>query len=139
TLTPAGQERATSAVRRHRTIEAFLSQVVGVAWAEVHAEACKWEQVAGDIVVAKMARQLRDRANSPYGGAIPPSAERTPPSPSDDAVSLATVLGPEPRAVRLVRIGEVLQDDPDQLPRLAAVGCFPGIELLASSDRGQTV
>src|SRR5690606_18707171 len=55
TLTPAGQERATSAVRRHRTIEAFLSQVVGVAWAEVHAEACKWEQVAGDIVVAKMA------------------------------------------------------------------------------------
>lgn len=138
-LTPAGRERATSAVRRHRTIEAFLAQVLGVAWAEVHAEACRWEQVAGDVVVAKMARRLRDRVNSPYGGTIPRSAERTPPPPPDRAVSLAQAVGPTPRAVRLVRVGEVLQDERDQLPRLAAAGCFPGIEVLASTDRGGTV
>jgi DtxR family transcriptional regulator, Mn-dependent transcriptional regulator len=139
TLTPAGRERATSAVRRHRTIEAFLAQVLGVEWANVHAEACRWEQVAGDVVVAKMARRLRDRVTSPYGGTIPRSAERTPPTPADRAVSLVQAAGPTPRPVRLLRVGEVLQDDPEQLPRLAAAGCFPGIEVLASTHRGRTV
>jgi DtxR family transcriptional regulator, Mn-dependent transcriptional regulator len=137
-LTAAGRERATSAVRRHRTIEAFLAQVLGVAWAEVHAEACRWEKVAGDIVVAKMARRLRDQAHSPYGGTIPPSAVRTPPEP-DRAVPLVQAVGPAPRTVRLIRVGEVLQDEPDQLPRLAAAGCFPGIEVVAAADRGGTV
>jgi DtxR family transcriptional regulator, Mn-dependent transcriptional regulator len=136
-LTSTGQERATSAVRRHRTIEAFLAQVLGVAWADVHAEACRWEQVAGDIVVAKMARRLRDGVSSPYGGSIPPSTQTAPPA-ADRSVSLAEAVRPTPRPVRLVRVGEVLQDDPEQLPRLAAVGCFPGIEVLASRDGGET-
>jgi DtxR family Mn-dependent transcriptional regulator len=137
TLTSTGRERATSAVRRHRTIEAFLAQVLGVAWADVHAEACRWEQVAGDIVVAKMARLLRDGVSSPYGGSIPPSTRPDQPT-ADRSVSLAEAARPTPRPVRLVRVGEALQDDSEQLPRLAAAGCFPGIEVLASRDGGDT-
>jgi DtxR family transcriptional regulator, iron-dependent repressor len=133
-LTPTGRERATSAVRRHRTIEAFLAQVLGVAWADVHTEACRWEQVAGDIVVAKMSQRLRDRVTSPYGGTIPPSAGTSPPVASQRSLSLAEAVRSRPRAVRLIRIGELLQDDAEQLPRLAAVGCFPGVEVLASPD-----
>jgi len=132
-LTSTGRERATSAVRRHRTIEAFLAQVLGVAWADVHAEACRWERVAGDIVVAKMAQQLRDRVMSPYGGRIPAS-DAGPQAASDGSPSLAEAVGSGARSVRLVRIGEVLQDDPEQLPRLAAVGCFPGVEVHATPD-----
>jgi DtxR family transcriptional regulator, Mn-dependent transcriptional regulator len=137
-LTSIGRERATSAVRRHRTIEAFLAQVLGVAWADVHAEACRWEQVAGDIVVSKMAQRLRDGVSSPYGGSIPSPTQTAPPSVPDRSVPLADAARPTPRAVRLVRVGEVLQDDPEQLPRLAAAGCFPGIEVLASRDGGYT-
>lgn len=132
TLTSTGRERATSAVRRHRTIEAFLAQVLGIAWADVHTEACRWEEVAGDIVVAKMSQRLRDRVTSPYGGTIPPSADTSPPVASEHSVSLAEAVRSRPRAVRLIRIGELLQDDAEQLPRLAAVGCFPGVEVLAS-------
>jgi DtxR family transcriptional regulator, Mn-dependent transcriptional regulator len=131
-LTSTGRERATSAVRRHRTIEAFLAQVLGVAWADVHTEACRWEQVAGDIVVAKMSQRLRDRVTSPYGGRIPPTADTSPPAASPRSVSLAEAVRSRPRAVRLIRIGELLQDDPEHLPRLAEVGCFPGVEVLAS-------
>jgi DtxR family transcriptional regulator, Mn-dependent transcriptional regulator len=138
-LTPEGRARATSAVRRHRTIEAFLAQVLGVAWADVHAEACRWEQVAGDIVVAKMARRLRDRVTSPYGGPIPRSASTLPPATPAHAVSLIEAAGATPRPVRLLRVGEVLQDDPEQLPRLAAVGCFPGIEVVAATDDADVV
>jgi DtxR family transcriptional regulator, Mn-dependent transcriptional regulator len=137
-LTSIGRERATSAVRRHRTIEAFLAQVLGVAWAEVHAEACRWEQVAGDIVVAKMAQRLRDRVRSPYGGTIPPSSKTGPSIAPERSVALTEAVRSRPRSVRLVRIGEVLQDDPEQLPRLAAVGCFPGVEMLATPESGGT-
>ena len=132
-LTSTGRERATSAVRRHRTIEAFLAQVLGVAWADVHAEACRWEKVAGDIVVAKMAQQLRDRVMSPYGGRIPASVTGTR-TASDGSPSLAEAVRSGAQSVRLVRIGEVLQDDPEQLPRLAAVGCFPGVEVHAMPE-----
>lgn len=138
-LTSEGRERATSAVRRHRTIEAFLAQVLGVAWADVHAEACRWERVAGDIVVAKMTRQLRDGVTSPYGGPIPPSGEESQPDTAAGAMSLAEAAGPTPRPVRLLRIGEVLQDDPEQLPRLASIGCFPGIEIVAATDGSDVV
>ncbi len=138
-LTSQGRTRATSAVRRHRTIEAFLAQVLGVDWADVHAEACRWEQVAGDIVVAKMARRLRDRVTSPYGGPIPRSASTSPPRAPAHAVSLTEAAGATPRPVRLLRVGEVLQDDPVQLPRLAAVGCFPRIEVVAATDDADVV
>ncbi len=135
-LTSIGRERATSAVRRHRTIEAFLAQVLGVAWADVHAEACRWEQVAGDVVVAKMTQRLRDRVRSPYGGTIPPPSPTSSPVAPERSLALTEAVQSRPRAVRLVRIGEVLQDDPEQLPRLAAVGCFPGVEVFATPDGG---
>jgi DtxR family Mn-dependent transcriptional regulator len=138
-LTSEGRTRATSAVRRHRTIEAFLAQVLGVAWADVHAEACRWEQVAGDIVVAKMARRLRDRVTSPHGGPIPRSASTSPPPAPAHAAALTEAAGATPRPVRLLRVGEVLQDDPEQLPRLAAVGCFPGLEVVAAMDDADVV
>jgi DtxR family Mn-dependent transcriptional regulator len=138
-LTSEGRERATSAVRRHRTIEAFLAQVLGVAWADVHAEACRWERVAGDIVVAKMSRRLRDRVTSPYGGPIPRSTETSPPDATARAISLAEAAGATPRPVRLLRVGEVLQADPAQLPRLASIGCFPGIEVVAATDDADVV
>jgi DtxR family transcriptional regulator, Mn-dependent transcriptional regulator len=138
-LTPEGRERATSAVRRHRTIEAFLAQVLGIAWADVHAEACRWEQVAGDVVVAKMTRRLRDRGNSPYGGPIPRPSGMSPPAPKASETSIAEAADATPRPVRMLRVGEVLQDDPEQLPRLAAIGCFPGIEVVAVTDGADIV
>lgn len=89
--------------------------------------------MAGDIVVAKMAQQLRDRVMSPYGGRIPAS-DTGPRTASDGSPSLAEAVRSGSRSVRLVRIGEVLQDDPEQLPRLAAVGCFPGVEVHATPE-----
>src|ERR671913_1594793 len=38
-LTPAGEKLAVLVLRRHRLVELFLVNVVGMSWAEVHDEA----------------------------------------------------------------------------------------------------
>ena len=38
-LTPAGEKLAALVLRRHRLVELFLVQVMGMSWAEVHEEA----------------------------------------------------------------------------------------------------
>ena len=53
-LTAAGEKLASSVLRRHRLIEAFLVKVVGMSWVEVHEEAersltaCSRRRKAGD-------------------------------------------------------------------------------------------
>src|SRR5665647_2990601 len=39
-FTPTGKAHAEGIVRRHRLIERFLTDVLGVPWDEVHEEAC---------------------------------------------------------------------------------------------------
>ena len=41
-LTTAGRELATTMVRRHRLAERFLTDMLGLSWAEAHHEAGKW-------------------------------------------------------------------------------------------------
>src|SRR5919106_7035569 len=38
-LSPAGEKLAARVLRRHRLIELFLGQVMGMSWTEVHEEA----------------------------------------------------------------------------------------------------
>ena len=38
-LTPAGEKLAAAVLRRHRLVELFLVQAMGMSWAEVHDEA----------------------------------------------------------------------------------------------------
>jgi len=40
-LTPEGEKLAESVVRKHRTAERFLTDILGLPWALAHHEACK--------------------------------------------------------------------------------------------------
>ena len=70
-LTVPGTARALAIVRKHRVIECFLDQVVGLEWALVHREAVRWQHVVSDDVEARMARLLGRPRTSPYGCAVP--------------------------------------------------------------------
>jgi DtxR family Mn-dependent transcriptional regulator len=70
-LTVPGTARALAIVRKHRVIECFLDQVVGLEWALVHRAAARWQHVVGDDVEARMARLLGRPRTSPYGSAVP--------------------------------------------------------------------
>src|SRR5271154_7093727 len=47
-LTDSGRGRAVAVMRKHRLAERLLSDVIGLEWEHVHAEACRWEHVMSD-------------------------------------------------------------------------------------------
>jgi signal transduction histidine kinase len=57
-LTPAGQKLAARVLRRHRLIELFLVQVVGMKWDEVHDDAEQMEHVVSDALIERIDEML---------------------------------------------------------------------------------
>lgn len=86
TLTEAGQDLAEAVVRRHRLAERFLTDMLGLSWADAHAEAGKWEHVISPAVEAALIRELGDPTTCPHGNPIPGSGYTEP-----SAVTLASV------------------------------------------------
>lgn len=70
-LTPAGRKLAALVLRRHRLIELFLVQVMGMRWDEVHDEAELLEHVVSDRLVERMDEMLGRPAVDPHGDPIP--------------------------------------------------------------------
>jgi DtxR family Mn-dependent transcriptional regulator len=77
-LTTAGMELATQVVRRHRLAERFLTDVLGLSWADAHHEAGRWEHVISDTVETAMARLLGEPTTCPHGNPIPGSDYQAP-------------------------------------------------------------
>ncbi|MGB8861738.1 MAG: metal-dependent transcriptional regulator, partial [Ilumatobacteraceae bacterium] len=72
-LTADGQRLAQRVVRRHRLAERFLTDMLGLSWADAHHEAGKWEHVMSDAVEAAMDRVLGNPTTCPHGNPIPGS------------------------------------------------------------------
>ena len=70
-LTTAGQKLAALVLRRHRLMELFLVQVLGMSWAEVHDEAERLEHAASDRVIDRIDAMLGRPAADPHGDPIP--------------------------------------------------------------------
>ena len=63
-LTDDGVALASQVVRRHRLAERFLTDILGLSWAEAHHEAGKWEHVISPPVETALIRVLA-RTTSP--------------------------------------------------------------------------
>src|SRR5678815_1051983 len=70
-LTRAGRRLAALVLRRHRLIELFLVQVMGLRWDEVHDEAELMEHVVSDRLVERMDEMLGYPSADPHGDPIP--------------------------------------------------------------------
>jgi DtxR family Mn-dependent transcriptional regulator len=70
-LTPDGQRLAERVVRRHRLAERFLTDILGLSWADAHKEAGKWEHVISLPVEQAIVRVLGDPTTCPHGNPIP--------------------------------------------------------------------
>lgn len=71
-LTPAGTTVALRMVRRHRLLETFLAEVLGVGWDEVHAEAERLEHALSDALCDRIDDHLGNPTHDPHGDPIPP-------------------------------------------------------------------
>lgn len=75
-LTEAGEKLASLVLRRHRLIELFLVQVLGMSWAEVHDEAERLEHAVSERLIDLIDEMLGRPETDPHGDPIP-TAEGT--------------------------------------------------------------
>jgi DtxR family transcriptional regulator, Mn-dependent transcriptional regulator len=132
-LTPEGKTLAERVVRRHRLAERFLTDMLGLSWADAHKEAGKWEHVISEPVEEAIARVLGDPTTCPHGNPIP-GADYVAPA----AVALAEVSVGQPFTVS--RIPEELEFAPGLLEFLEESEMVPGRSgtLTAASPDGTT-
>src|SRR5687767_2168738 len=70
-LTAAGEKLAALVLRRHRLVELFLVQVMGMSWAEVHEEAEQLEHVVSERLIDRIDDMLGRPTRDPHGDPIP--------------------------------------------------------------------
>jgi DtxR family Mn-dependent transcriptional regulator len=70
-LSAAGEKLAGLVLRRHRLVELFLVQVMGMSWAEVHDEAEQLEHVVSERLIQLIDEMLGRPTHDPHGDPIP--------------------------------------------------------------------
>ena len=91
-LTTQGRTLAETVVRRHRLAECFLTDILGLSWADAHQEAGKWEHVISPTVEQAMMSRLNDPTTCPHGNPIPGSAYIPPDLIPLDSVTIGQVF-----------------------------------------------
>jgi DtxR family transcriptional regulator, Mn-dependent transcriptional regulator len=128
-FTDRGAEHAEGIVRRHRLIERFLTDVLGIPWDEVHEEAERLEHAMSPVLEERMLAAIGDARTCPHGHPITPGARI-------DGVPLADVaVGATITVLRFENEAE------DLLHELRAAGIEPGMKgtLHAGDDDDVTV
>lgn len=120
-LTPRGRELALKMVRRHRLIELFLVEVLGLEWQLVHDEAEILEHAFSDRLIERIDEILGHPSTDPHGDPIPAADGNI---SSQDGMPLSA-LNTQERA----RIMRVNHDSREFLEFLGERGLFPGTEI----------
>ena len=122
-FTDSGREHASHIVRRHRMIERFLTDVLGIPWDEVHEEAERIEHAMSPVLEERMRAAIGDATTCPHGHPIVEGVRET-------GSLLADVeVGAKVHVLRFENEAEEL------LHYLKAAGLEPGLEgTVESSD-----
>jgi DtxR family transcriptional regulator, Mn-dependent transcriptional regulator len=117
-LTKTGIAQARRVIRRHRLVELFLTQVLGLDWSEVDAEADALEHAISPRLEEALAKHLGEPLEDPHGHPIPSAKgnlKKRNLRPLDQF-----------RAGQCVIIREVQDDNPARLRRWQTLGLVPG-------------
>jgi DtxR family Mn-dependent transcriptional regulator len=129
-LTEDGHRLATRVMRKHRLAERLLTDVIGLDWELVHAEACRWEHVMSETVERRLIELLGHPTESPYGNPIPGLDELGEVADGEDFMAdvepLSDVAGRDGEVrVMIRRISEEIQKDESVMAALRRVGALP--------------
>jgi DtxR family transcriptional regulator, iron-dependent repressor len=134
-LTPKGMAQAESIVRRHRIMERWLTDGLGLDWVTADEEAARLEHAVSDVVEKRLYEVLGRPRTCPHGNPIPGHSKPVP-----REVRLAR-LDTGSRAA-ITRVSEVAERE---APRLLAYlfdrGLTPGrkLHVLEVDDVGRTL
>ena len=115
-FTDSGHRHAAGIVRRHRLIERFLTDVLGIPWDEVHEEAERIEHAMSPVLEERMLAAIGDARTCPHGHPIVEGAR-------EPGVPLADVS--EGASVRVLRFENEAED---LLHYLKDAGIHPDLE-----------
>ena len=132
-LTSAGERLAGLVLRRHRLVELFLVQVMGMRWDEVHDEAEHLEHVVSERLIERIDEMLGRPTHDPHGDPIP-NAEGRVPAPHFENLLTCPVGAP-------LRVARITDQDPAFLRFVEQNALKPGqaIEVQARDDAGDAV
>jgi DtxR family Mn-dependent transcriptional regulator len=88
-LSETGRRMALAVIRRHRLLETFLAQTLGLSWDKVHDEAEALEHALSPELCDLIAARLGDPRTDPHGDPIPTRDGQMPEAPSANLGSLA--------------------------------------------------
>ena len=115
-FTASGREHAEGIVRRHRLIERFLTDVLGIPWDEVHEEAERLEHAMSPVLEARMIAAIGDAKTCPHG------------HPIDVGQRLAGVPLADVEVGASVKVLRFENEAEDLLRYLKVAGAEPGME-----------
>ncbi len=122
-LTPSGESTATALVRRHRILERWLTDVLGLDWASADVEAERLASSISEEVIERIDHSMGSPATCPHGNVIPGRV-----APYGALVALADLGAGTAAVVR--RISEVAEHEaPTLLTTLAAHAIGEGTPL----------
>src|SRR5690348_12143677 len=122
-LTSAGMRTAESIVRRHRIMERWLTDGLGLDWVTADAEAARLEHAVSDVVEQRLYEVLGRPATCPHGNPIPGYSEA---SPQETRLS-ALAAG---QGAMITRVSEVAEREaPLLLAYLSQRDLTPGREV----------
>ncbi len=134
-LTAAGRRAAESIVRRHRIMERWLTDVLGLDWVTADAEAARLEHAVSEVVERRLYEAIGRPRTCPHGNPIPGHSKASP-----KERRLAT-LGAGSRAA-ISRVSEVAEREaPLLLAYLDDRGLMPGrdVDVLEVDNIGRTI
>ncbi|HUY10078.1 MAG TPA: metal-dependent transcriptional regulator [Candidatus Dormibacteraeota bacterium] len=129
-LTPVGEQRASEVVRRHRVVERWLTDALGLDWATADLEAGRMSHFFSDVVLERIFEALGRPTTCPHGNEIPGAGMR-----DRQLVSLFELE--QGVAAVISRISEVAEHEAPQLLRLLEVdGLRPGVQVEVRREPG---
>lgn len=128
-LTAKGQAIAEHLQRRHRVVERWLTDVLGLDWAKSDAEAHRLEHAMSDDVAERLNDHLGRPATCPHGNPIPGNAHNLSLS---NRQTFRLSKAKEGETVTIMRISEYAENVSELLSYLGTRGVMPGAKVTIS-------
>jgi len=133
-FTPEGEAKAAAIVRRHRIMERWLTDALGLDWVAADEEAARLEHAVSEIVEKRLYEVLGSPQTCPHGNPIPGHSETV-----KGEMSLSAM---QPGRAMVTRISEVAEREaPSLLHYLHERRLVPGtrVAVLEVDGVGRTI
>src|SRR5207253_7738525 len=144
-LSAAGEKLAGLVLRRHRLVEAFLVQVMGMSWDEVHDEAEQLEHVVSERLIERIDEMLGRPTHDPHGDPIPsPDGAITPRDldtlltcPLGEPLTVTRIADQDPAFLRFIESNGLKPGQPIEVEMRDAAA--DAVKLRGRNDRAITI